>query len=125
MASPVALIALISLVLFAGITEARKDTGEYWQGVAARNDQALLEHLVRVDSTLSDTKKITTASDCHTSNKKDSVAEATNNKKSVFATDFEPRPNLSAYGDDAKLKKEGKTFTKDFEPRPGATFYAN
>ena len=123
------MFVVIKILQFAGITEARKDPGEYWQGVAARNDQALLEaipHLVRIDSTLSDTKKITTASDCHTSNKKDSVAEAANNKKSVFATDFEPRPNLSAYGDDAKLKKkEEKTFTKDFEPRPGASFYAN
>ncbi|CDP15720.1 unnamed protein product [Coffea canephora] len=121
MASTLAFIALFSLALFAGFTKARKDPGEYWQGVVARNDQALfeaIEQLAHVASALSNKKKI--ASDCDTM-KKHSVAAT--NKKS-FVKDFEPRPNVSAYGDDAKLKEE-KSFMRDFEPRPNVSAYGD
>ncbi|OIT02415.1 hypothetical protein A4A49_56749 [Nicotiana attenuata] len=43
---------------------------------------------------------------------------------SVGGEAFEPRPNLSVYHDDAKMKEAEKSlFTKDSEPRPSATQY--
>ncbi|XVE93227.1 hypothetical protein REPUB_Repub01dG0172200 [Reevesia pubescens] len=49
-------------------------------------------------------------------------------EKKSFADDFEPRPNISAYGDDADLKREkssssSSSFAKDFEPRPNLSAY--
>nr|XP_016513319.1 PREDICTED: organ-specific protein S2-like [Nicotiana tabacum] len=43
---------------------------------------------------------------------------------SIGGEAFEPRPNISVYHDDAKLKEAEKLlFTKDFEPRPTITGY--
>ncbi|KAL0334747.1 UNVERIFIED_CONTAM: hypothetical protein Sradi_4686600 [Sesamum radiatum] len=42
--------------------------------------------------------------------------------KKSFVKDFEPRPNISAYTDDDKTDEE-KSFIKDFEPRPNISTY--
>ncbi|KAI3415091.1 uncharacterized protein J3R85_015490 [Psidium guajava] len=53
--------------------------------------------------------------DCHGDNKLEDHKQ--------LASDFEPRPDVTAYGNNAKLKQ--KKFAEDFEPRPDVTAYGN
>ncbi|KAL0384105.1 UNVERIFIED_CONTAM: hypothetical protein Sradi_2804800 [Sesamum radiatum] len=45
-------------------------------------------------------------------------------KRNLLQKDFEPRPNISAYGDNDKVD-EKKSFVKDFEPRPNISAYTD
>ncbi|XP_019249002.1 PREDICTED: organ-specific protein S2-like [Nicotiana attenuata] len=108
MKSHVALILLFSLALYTNKTDARKDPGEYWRGVMKYEPmpEAIKNLMPRHSVPLSKEK-----TDCYTSS-------------SVGGEAFEPRPNLSVYHDDAKMKEAEKSlFTKDSEPRPSATQY--
>ncbi|XVE66951.1 hypothetical protein DITRI_Ditri08aG0121000 [Diplodiscus trichospermus] len=136
MKSFLAFFSFLSLLLFAGsITAARKDAGEYWRAVM--KDEPMpeaIEGLLRVDAISSTNEK----TNCHTPRGLEIKQEKIivedfegprvnigdeKNKKS-FADDFEPRPNVSAYGDDADLKGEkSSSFAKDFEPRPNVSAY--
>ncbi|OIT28078.1 PREDICTED: organ-specific protein S2-like [Nicotiana attenuata] len=108
MKSLVALILLFSLALYTSSTNARKDPGEYWRAVM--QDEPMpeaIKHLMPHNSVPLSKEK----TDCYTST-------------AVRAEAFEPRPNISVYHDDAKLKEAYKSlFTKDFEPRPNVTGY--
>ncbi|KAK4375109.1 hypothetical protein RND71_005786 [Anisodus tanguticus] len=88
MKSPIALILLFSLALY---TDARKDPGEYWRAVM--KDEPMpeaIQHLMPRPHSVPLSKEKT----------------------------FEPRPNLSVYHDDTKLKEAEKSlFSKDFEPK--------
>ncbi|KAI6677760.1 hypothetical protein NL676_038556 [Syzygium grande] len=44
-------------------------------------------------------------------------------KQKKFVQDFKPRPDITAYGDDTRLKE--KKFVEDFEPRPDITAYGD
>ncbi|KAB2035955.1 hypothetical protein ERO13_D04G164160v2 [Gossypium hirsutum] len=99
--------AFLSLLLFVDtIAAARKDAGEYWGAVM--KDQPMpeaLQELVRIEAAVANPDEKTK---CHTSE------------------DFEPRPNISAYGgDDAGLKGQKESFTKDFDPQPNISAYNN
>ncbi|KAI3448044.1 hypothetical protein Pfo_004709 [Paulownia fortunei] len=72
--------------------------------------QGLVDHATSVPSFPN--KK----NDCHT------LTEAKDSDDRQVK-EFEPRPNISAYSDDAKLEKEEKSFTKNFEPRPNISAY--
>ncbi|CAI9104498.1 OLC1v1003180C1 [Oldenlandia corymbosa var. corymbosa] len=114
MASPLTLITLFSIALFAGITDARTSPGEYKQlvGKADETKKEVMQQLFQIESALSSLKKITSTA-------------TTNPNESFVNDDFEPRPNVSAYGDDSKLKQEDKSFVKDFDPRPNVSAYGN
>ncbi|KAL8556031.1 hypothetical protein ACS0TY_003729 [Phlomoides rotata] len=91
------LAGILFIALFAGMTNARKDTWEYWQGV-------------KKDEFIRDVNKVTSIptkeNNCHTS--------------STGSRDFEPRPNISAYN----KPKEDKSFGKEyFEPIPNVSSY--
>ncbi|KAI4295537.1 hypothetical protein L6164_035576 [Bauhinia variegata] len=103
------------LLFFLGATvESRKDAGEYWRMVM--KDQAMpeaIQGLLNLDSDIqSETKHKTHEHKCE----EPLVAET--NKNKVFAGEFEPRPNISAYKDG-----EEKKFIKDFEPKPSFWVY--
>ncbi|XP_075112884.1 organ-specific protein P4-like [Nicotiana tabacum] len=104
----VALILLFSFALYTSSTNARKDPGEYWRAVM--NDEPMpeaIKHLMPQHSVPLSIEK----TDCYT-------------LPSTGGEAFEPRPNLSVYHDDAKLKEAEKLlFMKDFEPRPTITGY--
>ncbi|XP_009778625.1 organ-specific protein S2-like [Nicotiana sylvestris] len=105
----VALILLFSLALYTSNTDARKDPGEYWR--AMMKDEPMpeaIKHLMPRHSVPLSKEK----TDCHTSS-------------SVGGEAFEPRPNLSIYHNNAKLKEAEKSllFTKDFVPKSSATGY--
>ncbi|OIT08873.1 organ-specific protein s2, partial [Nicotiana attenuata] len=89
-------------------TDARKDPGEYWRAVM--KDEPMpeaIKHLMPQHSVPLSKER----TDCYTSSSLESEA-------------FEPKPILSVYYDDTKLKEAEKSlFTKDFEPRPSATGY--
>ncbi|KAL4354645.1 hypothetical protein GQ457_06G002180 [Hibiscus cannabinus] len=94
--------AFLSLLLFADtLSAARKDAGENWRAVIKDQTvpKALME-LVRVEA-----------------------ASAGSEEKPTFSDDFKPEPNLSAYGDDVKLKGKKKSFTSDFEAEPNLSVY--
>ncbi|KAK8561260.1 hypothetical protein V6N13_149569 [Hibiscus sabdariffa] len=87
---------------FAGtLSAARKYVGEYQRAVIKDQTipEALME-LVRVEA-----------------------ASAGSEEKPTFSDDFKPEPNLSAYGDDVKLKGKKKSFTSDFEAEPNLSVY--
>ncbi|KAJ8530969.1 hypothetical protein K7X08_025700 [Anisodus acutangulus] len=100
MKSPIALILLFSLALY---TDARKDPGEYWRAVM--KDEPMpeaIQHLMPRPHSVPLSQEKT---DCDKSS-------------------FEPRPNVSVYHDDTKLKEAEKSlFSKDFEPRPNVSSY--
>ncbi|XVE66948.1 hypothetical protein DITRI_Ditri08aG0120700 [Diplodiscus trichospermus] len=124
---------------FAGtIAAARKDAGDYWRAVM--KDEPMpeaIKGLLRVDAVSSTNEK----TDCHTprgleikeekiivedfEGPRVNVGAEKKKKTKSFANDFEPRPNASAYGDDADLKgeKSSSSFAKDIEPRPNVSAY--
>ncbi|KAH1040410.1 hypothetical protein J1N35_042153 [Gossypium stocksii] len=113
------LFAFMSLLLFAGTTAAaRKDGGEYWRAVM--KDQPMpeaLEELVRIKAASAGSDEKTK---CHT------PAGIELKEEKIIVEDFEPRPNVSAYGDDANLKGEkSSSFAEDFEPRPNVSAYGD
>ncbi|TYI88182.1 hypothetical protein E1A91_D04G189600v1 [Gossypium mustelinum] len=139
--------AFLSLLLFVDtIAAARKDAGEYWGAVM--KDQPMpeaLQELVRIEAAVANPDEKTK---CHTSGnfelKEEKIivneefeprpnisaygddANLKGDKSSSFAEDFEPRPNISAYGgDDAGLKGQKESFTKDFDPQPNISAYNN
>ncbi|XP_041014210.1 organ-specific protein S2-like [Juglans microcarpa x Juglans regia] len=132
------LVAFFSVLLIAadhGI-EARKGPGEYW--ISVMKEQPMpeaLQVLVPLDSSPSQLNK--NADDCHTPelgaeiNKLDQLVEdfkhkADHDHKQRFVKDFEPRPNISAYGGDDDIVHESeKKFIKDFEPRPNISAYTD
>ncbi|XP_009759773.1 organ-specific protein P4-like [Nicotiana tabacum] len=104
----IAVIQLFSFALYTSSTNARKDPGEYWRVVMKDElmPEAIKHLMLRHSVPLSKEK-----TDCYTSS-------------SIGGETFEPRPNMSGYHDDAKLKEAEKLlFTKDFEPRPTITGY--
>ncbi|XP_022762312.1 organ-specific protein S2-like [Durio zibethinus] len=133
--------AFLSLLLFADtIAAARKDAGEYWRAVM--KDQPMpeaIEGLIRVDAVSSSSSSSSNEkTNCHTPTSFELREEKIivedferarpqgddRKRKPSFADDFEPRPNISAYGDDANLKgKKSSAFTVDFEPRPNVSSY--
>ncbi|XVE66949.1 hypothetical protein DITRI_Ditri08aG0120800 [Diplodiscus trichospermus] len=140
MKSFLAFFSFLSLLLFAGsIAAARKDAAEYWRAVM--KDEPMpeaIEGLLRVDAVSSTNEK----TNCHTPTglqiKEEKiivedfegprVSRGDEKKKMTksFADDFEPRPNVSAYGDDADLKGEkSSSFAKDIEPRPNVSAYGD
>ncbi|XWS54891.1 hypothetical protein CRYUN_Cryun10bG0128700 [Craigia yunnanensis] len=131
--------SFLSLLLFADtIAAARKDAGEYWKAVM--KDEPMpeaIKGLVQIDAVSSSNEK----TDCHTPTSFEIKEEKIivedferprpnkgDEKKKSFADDFEPRPNVSAYGDDANLNEgdeKKKSFADDFEPRPNVSAYGN
>ncbi|KAK8490266.1 hypothetical protein V6N11_048192 [Hibiscus sabdariffa] len=115
------------------IAAARKDAGEYWRTVM--KDQPMpeaLRGLVRVEaaSTGSDGKAhCDTPAGFELKGEKiivEDFGHRGTEKKSAFVDDFEPRPNVSAYGDDENLKvKKPSSFAEDFEPRPNVSAYGD
>ncbi|XVF01120.1 hypothetical protein REPUB_Repub04eG0060700 [Reevesia pubescens] len=134
MKSFLSFFAFLSLLLFADtVAAARKDAGEYWRAVM--KDEPMpeaLEGLVQIDAVSSSSNEKT---NCHTPAtsfelKEEKIIvedfERPRPKKKSFADDFEPRPNVSAYGDDDDLKGEkSSSFAKDFEPRPNVSAYGD
>ncbi|XP_034927395.1 organ-specific protein P4 isoform X3 [Populus alba] len=134
MKSSYALFILFSLFSqFANVIGARKDTGEYWRAVM--KDQPMPEAIQGLIRATTSSPVSNEKADCHTfkSNEKDNFvkdfgpqpsATSYDNVKGErpFAEDFEPRPNVSVYHDDAALKGE-KSFPEDFEPRPNISVY--
>ncbi|OMO74271.1 Organ specific protein [Corchorus capsularis] len=139
MKSFLSFLGFLSLLLLAeSIAAARKDGGEYWR-VAVMKDESIPEAiesaLVRVNAAAASSSSDKT--DCHDSPKNMEIKEEKifveefelprpNNYNRVeggksFADDFEPRPNVSAYGDDS----QEKSFVKDFEPRPNVSAYGD
>ncbi|XVE83226.1 hypothetical protein DITRI_Ditri16bG0070600 [Diplodiscus trichospermus] len=51
-------------------------------------------------------------------------SEKKKNTKS-FADDFEPRPNVSAYGEDVLKGEKSSSFAKEIEPRPNGSAYSD
>ncbi|XP_009762892.1 organ-specific protein P4-like [Nicotiana sylvestris] len=102
------LILLVSLALYTSNSDARKDPGEYWRDVMKNEPMPeAIKHLMPRHSVSLSKEK----TDCYTSS-------------SVGGEAFEPRPNVSVYHDDAKLKEAEKSkFSKEFEPRPSTTSY--
>ncbi|XWS54894.1 hypothetical protein CRYUN_Cryun10bG0129000 [Craigia yunnanensis] len=137
MKSFLSFFSFLSLLLFADtIAAARKDAGEYWKAVM--KDEPMpeaIKGLVRIDAVSSSNEK----TDCHTPTSFEIKEEKIivedferprpnkgDEKKKSFADDFEPRPNLSSYGDDADLKGEkSSSYAKDFEPRPNLSAYGD
>ncbi|MCD9642077.1 hypothetical protein HAX54_028711 [Datura stramonium] len=110
MKSPIALIILFSLALY---TNARKDPGEYWR--AAMKDEPMPEAIQHLMPRSHKEK-----ADCHKSSfePRPNVSSYHDDTK-LKEANFEPRPNVSNYhDDDAGLKQE-----KDFEPRPNVSVY--
>ncbi|GMJ06893.1 hypothetical protein HRI_004358500 [Hibiscus trionum] len=118
--------AFLSLLLLADtIAAARKDAGEYWRAVM--KDQPMpeaLQGIVRVEA----------VSAGHSGELKEELIIIEDferpmkleedEKKSTFADDIEPRPNISAYGEDGDLKgKKPSSFAEDIEPRPNISAY--
>ncbi|GMJ06894.1 hypothetical protein HRI_004358600 [Hibiscus trionum] len=123
--------AFLSLLLFADtIAAARKDAGEYWRAVM--KDQTIpeaLEELARIEAASEDKTHCDTPAVFELKVEKLIVQDfgrKGTEKKSAFAEDFEPRPNISAYGDDENLKvKKLSSFAEDFEPRPNISAYGD
>ncbi|OMO75726.1 Organ specific protein [Corchorus olitorius] len=161
---------LLLLLLADTIVAARKDGGEYWRAAIMKDEsipEAIEGALVRMDAVAASSSDDKT--NCHDSpnnieikeqkiivedfelprpNNYNSVERGVTKERSFakdfepkpnlsaygdegeekksFAIDFEPRPNLSAYGDDGDLKEEEKSsFAKDFEPRPNLSAYGD
>lgn len=131
MESRFALFALFSLLLIAGISDARHDpAGEYWQSIM--KDEAMPEAIQGlIDDIRESVLPRTSTSTGHAHHNHKLVEENAKEKH------FEPRPNLSAY-DDEKLTDfepmpttasayhddaSDKSFVNDFEPRPDASNY--
>ncbi|KAL4346740.1 hypothetical protein GQ457_17G002490 [Hibiscus cannabinus] len=117
--------AFLSLLLLTDtIAAARKDAGEYWRAVM--KDQPMPEAirgLVRVEAASVSSgelkEELIIIEDFE-----QPMRPKEDEKKSTFADDIEPRPNISAYGDDANLKgKKSSSFAEDFEPRPNISAY--
>ncbi|KAA8545959.1 hypothetical protein F0562_020590 [Nyssa sinensis] len=121
MKSPFVFFVLFSFVLLGSNTEARKDPGEYWQGVM--KDQLMpeaIQGLIHEGSVLPLSNKKT---NCHTEKtNNDQLADDHNGnaEKKPFVKDFEPRPNVSVYHDGTKLT-EDESFVKGFDSTPSAT----
>ncbi|PWA61309.1 organ specific protein [Artemisia annua] len=100
--------ALFSLAMIAVFTEARPNPAEYMQ-----------ESLVRGDSSVLPLP--TKESHCHT------TVDARKKIKPSDDKQFEPRPNVSVYGNGMGLKdlKGKKTYQEEFEPRPNVSVYDN
>ncbi|KAK8505879.1 hypothetical protein V6N12_042903 [Hibiscus sabdariffa] len=119
--------AFLSLLLLADtIAAARKDAGEYWRAVM--KDQPMpeaLQGLVRVEAASVGSgelkEELIIIEDFERP-----MRPKEDEKKSTFADDIEPRPNISAYGDDADLKgKKPSSFAENFEPRPNISAYSD
>ncbi|OMP12293.1 Organ specific protein [Corchorus olitorius] len=139
----VSFLGFLSLLMLADtIAAARKDAGGYWRAAIMKDEsipEAIEGALVRIDAAAASSSDDKT--NCHDSPNNIEIKEEKiivedfelprpNNYNSVeggvtkersFAKDFEPRPNLSAYGDD----EEEKSFAKDFEPRPNLSAYGD
>ncbi|KAL4346760.1 hypothetical protein GQ457_17G002460 [Hibiscus cannabinus] len=134
--------AFLSLLLLAGtIAAAKKDAGEYWRAVT--KDQPMpeaLRGLVRVEAASAGSNgkaHCDTPAGFELKEEKiivEDFGHRGTEKKSAFADDFEPRPNVSAYGDDENLKlmamtlkgkKSSSSFAEDFEPRPNISAYGD
>ncbi|OMO75713.1 Organ specific protein [Corchorus olitorius] len=143
MKSFLSFFGFLSLLLLADtIAAARKDAGEYWRVVMKDESipEAIESALVRVNAAAASSSGDKT--DCHDSPKNMEIKEEKiiveefelprpNNynrveggktKAKSFADDFEPRPNVSAYGDDSQEKS---SFAKEFEPRPNISAYSD
>ncbi|OMO74281.1 Organ specific protein [Corchorus capsularis] len=142
MKSFLSFLGFLSLLLLAdSIAAARKDGGEYWRAAIMKDEsipEAIESALVRVNAAAASSSGDKT--DCHDSPKNVETKEEKiiveefelprpNNYNHVeggksFADDFEPRPNISAYGD-GDVKGEKKSFVEDFEPRPNISAYGD
>ncbi|XP_060176061.1 organ-specific protein S2-like [Lycium barbarum] len=133
MKSPITLILLFSLALYA---HARKDPGEYWRAVM--KDEPMPEAIQRLIPRPHSVPLSKEEADCHTSSSvggREAFEPRPNvfvyhddtklkdAEKSVFSKDFEPRPNISSYHDDDTSLKQEKSFAEDFEPRPNISVY--
>ncbi|KAL4354736.1 hypothetical protein GQ457_06G002210 [Hibiscus cannabinus] len=144
------------------ITAARKDAGEYWRAIM--KDQPMpeaLKELVRVEAaSVGSQEKTKCSTHASIELKEDKIIVEDferpirpkgDGKKPTFSDEFEPWPSATAYGDDAKLKREKKlsstndlepwpsvygddvklkgvkklSFTSDFEPWPSASVYSD
>ncbi|XP_021829931.1 organ-specific protein S2-like [Prunus avium] len=129
MKSLCAILALFSLILFAGTIESRRDVGKYWKNVMKEQPMPQAIEGLIVDISDSTPKQ---KADCHEKVK----------KPFVEVEEFEPRPNVSSYNDDetkAELssknnagpkakqsfaaKEDKQPFEEDFEPRPNVSVY--
>ncbi|XP_059643839.1 organ-specific protein P4-like [Cornus florida] len=125
MESCFAFFILFSLVLFATTIDARKDPGEYWQGIM--KDQPMpeaIQGLVYKGSLVLPLSNKKT--DCHTSSEVRNVnahdhivKDSEHAKEQPFVKDFNPQPSATVYRDDTKLS----AFVKDFDPQPSTTVY--
>ncbi|KAL0365502.1 UNVERIFIED_CONTAM: hypothetical protein Sangu_0647800 [Sesamum angustifolium] len=142
------LAALFSLAL---VSNGRKDPGEYWQGGMKDGPIQGLVDVSKVTS-VSTTKNHchtpaqeskrfvpTPHISSHNYHNNDGKLKAINSTPNIsayddnvdrskgeksFKKDFEPRPNISTYGDDDKVDGK-KSFVKDFEPRPNISTYTD
>ncbi|CAK9154064.1 unnamed protein product [Ilex paraguariensis] len=127
MGSAYAFWALLSLVLFVSIIDARPDPREYWKGVM--KDQPtpeVIQNLIRKGTEaphLSDKKN-----DCQTSMetaKNDKLVGNFENTKDQLSTkEFQARSNpksYRSYGDTQPMEDE--LSVKEFEPRPNPKVY--
>ncbi|PIN22125.1 hypothetical protein CDL12_05171 [Handroanthus impetiginosus] len=106
--SAFAVAGLLSLALVASITDARKDPGEYWQGVIKNEPiPEAIQGLINKNHPVKN-------NDCHT---------ISTESKDEFSKELKPRPNLSAYNDNGVGLKGEKAFDKSFEPRPNLSAY--
>ncbi|XP_016472073.2 organ-specific protein P4-like [Nicotiana tabacum] len=130
MKSHVALILLFSLVLYTSNSDARKDPGEYWRDVMKNEPMPeAIKHLMPRHSVPLSKEK----TDCYTSSSVGGEAFEPRPNVSVYHDDaklkeaekslFEPRPNVSSYHDDDAGLKQEKSFAQEFEPRPNVSVY--
>ncbi|RYR49786.1 hypothetical protein Ahy_A07g036304 [Arachis hypogaea] len=118
-------LAFLVLKLVASV-ESRKDAGEYWkmikdmpeeiQGLVKFNEEQQTEGL----KPLMVTEEVTMEKKVFTEDNEMDCKE----KKQVVK-EFEPRPNVSAYGDNEVDAKEKKHVVNDFEPRPNVSAYGD
>ncbi|PON33933.1 Organ specific protein [Parasponia andersonii] len=118
------ILALLSLLLFAGSIESRKvPAGEYWTNVM--KDEPMPEAIQGlISSSSSPSRDSDEKTNCH---------ESKHIHDHVFTKNFEPTPNVSAYPDDTSAEttkdnqvatnKENKPYAEDFEPRPNVSAY--
>ncbi|XP_047967492.1 organ-specific protein S2-like isoform X7 [Salvia hispanica] len=99
--------SFLLLSLIACSVNARKDGGEYWQGVV--KDQKV------------------EGNDCHTVGfvrefepRPSATSYVGSKKEKSYGGHSEPPPNVSAYSDDVGSKKD-KSYDGDFEPRPNVS----
>ncbi|XP_047967491.1 organ-specific protein S2-like isoform X6 [Salvia hispanica] len=103
--------SFLLLSLIACSVNARKDGGEYWQGVV--KDQKV------------------EGNDCHTVGfvrefepRPSATSYVGSKKEKSYGGDFKPRPNISAYTDDVGSKKE-KSYGGHSEPPPNVSAYSD